>query len=474
MNGKHPLTCALLCLFAASAVLPGAPSAAAQASEGRVQVAQGFFERLFKPFPGGGPFPSAEPPRPQDSSRAPPPRKPDTPPSNSILVMGDSMADWLAYGLEDAYADTSEIGINRRHRTGSGLIRFDLRNEALDWAQGARDIIASEKPNIIVMMVGLNDRQAIRVRQAARPAPPEKQPTLDQESETPAQAETAQRTRAPGLFEFGSERWEELYTKRIDDTITVLMSRGVPVFWVGLPALRGSKATTEASYLNDLYRARAEKAGIVYVDVWAGFVDDEDRFMQQGPDHEGQNRRLRTADGLHFTKAGARKLAHYLEREISRVSPLTSTPVALPEPQQQAPSARPGGPTARPLNGPAVPLAVTVRANEELIGASASRGDPNSQIASHVLVKGDSIAAPAGRADDFSWPRRGIAAFGTDQAVTTTTMPVPLAQLPPPPGAEPAVAAKTAARAPVIAQQRPQPQPRQPTFNPFSFFPFFR
>ena len=32
---------------------------------------------------------------------------------------------------------------------------------------------------------------------------------------------------------------------------------------------------------------------------------------------EGQMRRLRSSDGVYFTKAGARKLAHYVEREIA-------------------------------------------------------------------------------------------------------------------------------------------------------------
>ena len=28
------------------------------------------------------------------------------------------------------------------------------------------------------------------------------------------------------------------------------------------------------SYLDELYRARADKAGITYVDIWDGFVDE--------------------------------------------------------------------------------------------------------------------------------------------------------------------------------------------------------
>jgi hypothetical protein len=38
-----------------------------------------------------------------------------------------------------------------------------------------------------------------------------------------------------------------------------------------------------------------------------------------GPDFEGQIRRLRSYDGVYFTKAGARKLAHYVERKINRL-----------------------------------------------------------------------------------------------------------------------------------------------------------
>src|SRR5215470_17313564 len=34
-----------------------------------------------------------------DYSKVPPPRKLETPPSQTVVVIGDSMADWLGYGL---------------------------------------------------------------------------------------------------------------------------------------------------------------------------------------------------------------------------------------------------------------------------------------------------------------------------------------------------------------------------------------
>ena len=131
--------------------------------------------------------------------------------------------------------------------------------------------------------------------------------------------------------------------RRIDATVAALKAAGVPVFWVGLPSIRGPKSTSEMLYLNDLYRTRAEKAGVTYIDVWDGFVDESGRFAVQGPDFEGQIRRLRVSDGVHFTKSGARKLAHYLEREVRRMMQRGTDLVALPaEPQAPQPSGAAG------------------------------------------------------------------------------------------------------------------------------------
>ena len=109
-----------------------------------------------------------------------------------------------------------------------------------------------------------------------------------------------------------------------------MKSKGVPVLWVGLPVVRGPKATADTLFLDSLYRDAAGKAGITYVDVWDGFVDEAGRFLQKGPDFEGQIRQLRSYDGVYFTKAGARKLAHYVEREITRLLAARSAPITLP------------------------------------------------------------------------------------------------------------------------------------------------
>jgi uncharacterized protein len=387
----------------------------------------------------------------EDFSKAPPPEKRETVPERRILVLGDAMADWLAYGLENAYAEQPEMGVVRKHKTVSGLIKYQPRGDPADWAAAAKGILATEKADAIVVMLGLDDRVAIRepaadkadtkssdkksdkkdakakpdgkpsdAKSAAKPdgaGKPDKAADAElspedaaDNSDPPPAITPGKSVRSPGgLYEFREERWVELYRKKIDEMVGVLKSKGVPVLWVGLPVIRGSKATADALFLNSLYRDAAGKAGISYVDVWDGFVDEAGHFLEQGPDFEGQTRRLRSYDGVYFTKAGARKLAHYVEREINRLLAARSGPIALPtEPGTPDANALPGEPAPRPLAGPIVPLVASSVGTDQLLGGPGSRPVAADPLVARVLVKGEPLSAPAGRADDFAWPRREV------------------------------------------------------------------
>jgi hypothetical protein len=265
------------------------------------------------------------------------------------------------------------------------------------------------------------------------------------------------------VHEFRSEKWGELYARRVDEMLGVLKARGVPVFWVGLPSIRGSRATSEVVYLNDLYRGRAEKAGVAYIDIWDGFVDDAGNFNNYGPDFEGQTRRLRAGDGAHFTRAGARKLAHYVEREIRRVMLARAAPVATPLPQEPEPDAKappaaaaPGLPP-RPIASPVMSLTAPKGAGDALLGATPVRGTSADSVATRVLVRGEPIQAPAGRADDFVWPRRDVV------TATGVLPPDPVEPEAPAVATAGAPAATGVAAAPRPSVPRPKREPQQQT-----------
>ncbi len=423
---------------------------------------QQFFSTPFRPsrpqdrgpyYQRSGPAPAPAQQQQQqqqaDYSKAPPPHKPDVPPTTTIAVVGDAMADWLAYGLEDAFGDTPEIGIVRKNRTYSGLIRYDPRTDT-DWARAARELLTTDKPNYVVMMIGLNDRQSLRERVAAKPVPQPAQPQnkdqpaaaapagqapqpKDQEAAQSAPADDQQANDVPGdgpdqpaaaapavadasapgrgpIREFHTEKWEDAYGKLIEDTVAALKGKtGTPVFWVGLPSVRGAKSTADMTYLNTLFRAHAEKAGAIYIDVWDGFVDESGRFTLQGPDFEGQIRRLRTPDGVFFTRSGSRKLAHYVEREIRRVMASRAVPVALTAPQEPVPqtAAKPGEAPPRPVAGPVVPLTAfaATGSDDQLLGGGPIRAANADAAVARVLVKGEAVAPAKDRAALLVWAR---------------------------------------------------------------------
>jgi hypothetical protein len=349
--------------------------------------------------------------RPQvyESIKPPVPRKVDKPPTETVVVIGDALGDWLGYGLEQVFAETPEIGIVRKIKPDLGLARDEARLDVPEWSQTVKDLLATVKPNAIVVMLGVNDRLPLRDRM---PATKGTGTLPDNDHPTAATAE-AQR-RPPGEnYEFHTDKWAELYSKRIDDMIATLKTKGVPIVWVGLPAIRGAKSTSDMGYLNELYRARAEKAGVTYVDLWDGFVDDQGHYAQQGPDFQGQTRRLRTYDGVNFTKAGAEKLGHYVEHELRRVLTSHVLPVALPGPDEQSPAKDATG-VPRPVIGPVVPLS-TISSGEggDLLGAASHPAEREADpLATRVLNRGDAIVAQPGRADDFSWPRADTNASG--------------------------------------------------------------
>jgi uncharacterized protein len=438
-----------------------------------------FFQQFFDPFDQRQR--ESEPAQaPVDYSHAPSPRKPDSSvtPTTSIVVLGDSMADWLAYGLEDAFSESPEIAVIRKNKPRSGLLHYDVKSN-LDWWHAARDILVQEKPSYVIIMLGIADRQSIREKDLPK-EPDNKAKEKDQQDKAAADKTAADKTEqskdkpkdqnqtsivAPepqqakkstnGIIEFRTDQWAEIYSRRIDETVAALKSKGVPVFWVGLPSLRGPRPTADAVYLNDLYRARAERAGAVYIDVWDGFVDEGGKYSNTGPDYEGQTRRLRSNDGVYFTKYGARKLAHFVEREVRRFMSNRALPVALPV-APVAPQPVEGKSVARPLAGPVVPLTVTPGNSDELLGGSSAGATHSDAIASRVLVKGEPVAAPPGRADDFVWRGGGDANAALPVAAMSAaaTAAAPVEKKPEPKSA----AAKTTEN----AAPKPKPQRQQP------------
>jgi hypothetical protein len=129
---------------------------------------------------------------------------------------------------------------------------------------------------------------------------------------------------------------------------------------------------------------------------------------------------------------------------------------------------QPGRPGAsRPLAGPVIPLTASIGGGNELLGGGPTRPTGNDPLATRVLVRGEPVTAPAGRADNFAWPRNGTATISEgepEEATPPQQQAAPEPQQPPAarPASQPAPQAPSAA-APRPRSQQPGGEPRQAT-----------
>lgn len=305
-----------------------------------------------------------------------------------VLVLGDEQAGPLAQGLADAFAaDREEAAVVGRSEDGAGFApgsRVDLIATARQLPTG------NDQPNVIVVMAGSNDFG----------------PIVD-----PA-----------GRMELFDDRWRELYGRRLDEFLLALKLQRRSVVVVGLPPVEDEVRSEQIARFNAMLKETVERAGFIFVDVTDGFVDENGKFMTSGPAVDGQRRRLRTADGVGFTRAGARKLAFFVDQKLDDLMSGQDLPAATADPVDARPSIilLTGGSagTARSLAGaPGTPAA------SDIMQAATSAADTPEPAS--VLISGGPLPAVAGRADDFRWPA-GQPAASTEPLVPPmpeTTLP---------------------------------------------------
>lgn len=293
------------------------------------------------------------------------------PDARKVLVIGDFMAAALSDGLTMAAAGDPGIVIEKGTDGSSGLVRSDH----LDWPVTLKLQIDKSKPSLIVIMLGSNDRQ---------------QMTVGGRKE-----------------KFRSDAWNSEYEKRIGALIQVASDSKIPFIWTGLPSFQAPSLSADAATLNSLYRTKAEMAGGVFIDIWDGFADEDGKFIASGSDVNGQPVRLRGSDGLSLTKAGKRKMAFYLEKDLRRligVDPAGDGLVKL-DATNLLPDAIATAPVfTNILTVPPVSLADPELDGTNVLLDTGLLPKTSGKSPRDLLIeKGETEQAPEGRVDDFSW-----------------------------------------------------------------------
>ncbi len=197
----------------------------------------------------------------------------------SVAVVGDSLANDLANGMEDNFAG-KPVQVIKLTQFATGLVRTDYFN----WNGTVRNALRHGDANIVVVVLGGNDNQPIRV---------------DGRRLDPL-----------------TKEWRAEYTRRVGHFMdTVRKSRG-KLYWIGLPDVRSGKLGNAYRAMNAIYKREAGKRGMVYVDIWGKFHGKDSAYSSFGMSLEGVKRQIRKNDGMHFTEDGRRVFADYVSRAI--------------------------------------------------------------------------------------------------------------------------------------------------------------
>ncbi len=208
---------------------------------------------------------------------------PKDPDAGVVLVVGDRMARGVAEGLKYTLADKPMVRVEMLVEDKGGFAGDD----APDWAARALARVRAGDVKAVVVMMGRMD--------------------------------LGQRFPGEPPIEFATSEWWAAYGEKTGQLIHTIRQERKPVVWVGLAPTGSDLTNSDFLQLNSAFRSKAEEERGHYVDIWDIFLTDAGGYSSYGPDVDGKNQRLRTSDKIGFTWPGYRKVAFFVERQLSRL-----------------------------------------------------------------------------------------------------------------------------------------------------------
>ena len=189
-------------------------------------------------------------------------------------IPGESLLSQLPIGSFDVY------GLDSRVSTGFS------RPDVFNWSSNIYDFVTNRKPESVVISIGANDDQPIYID-------------------------------GTSIGPFGSENWKNKYYERVNATLDFLAQNNVFVLWVEIPPVRDPVRNARYDIINQITsKAISEhKANSVLVETRTAFTDTNGIYNASLPVYVSETL-LRTADGIHFTRAGGNLIARLVIEKL--------------------------------------------------------------------------------------------------------------------------------------------------------------
>ncbi len=302
-----------------------------------------------------------------------------------MVVLGDSVGGGLGAGLARLTELDPRFEVVNRSNEASGL----ARTEVYDWPAAVAKILKGSSFDSVVVLIGVNDRQPIRVDKKTK-------------------------------IEYGTPEWTAAYKIKIDTLLARIKEGNARTFWVVLPPMQDPEFETHMQAVRELQQERVTLAGETLVDIRPPLTNPDGSFMIGDLDSKGKPRRLRTKDGIKFSRAGNNYLSDLVMgaiRKAENIRDLQATGEDETAPEAQVAVAVPI--TASPLFGQSGVDGVEVTYEAEALAREvpqaiapdlSNAGKLGLRIARNSLAQrfyrtGEVAGAPYGRFDDFSVAR---------------------------------------------------------------------
>jgi hypothetical protein len=197
-----------------------------------------------------------------------------------LAVFGDSMAVDLAKALERMFAEDPNIVIIPQGVGSSGFARPDF----FDWNKTIGEQITANSFDLAVVILGINDRQTMKFGGKS--------------------------------YKSLTVEWSAEYSARVSNFVMQLRNAGKPTIWIGLPPMEAPSYNKAIAGINELQKLAAFSAGAEFLDITERFLNEDGKYSSFGPDLNGNRVRMRKDDGIHFSAAGADKLAFFLNQTL--------------------------------------------------------------------------------------------------------------------------------------------------------------
>jgi len=201
----------------------------------------------------------------------------------TVLVVGDSMASNLGWGLSNILGKTSGINLILKGKSSTGL----ANSWFYDWTKELPLMLAENKPDVVIVFIGANDYQSERIDSVVEP--------------------------------FAGKAWLENYTHQITALEAEANAAGAFVVWVELPIMR---PPGYAIGINELTKIQ-EKVVVanreaIYLNIRPVISSFTGNYSENAIVN-GRLEKIRGDDGIHFSSIGQRALATFVIEKLNQI-----------------------------------------------------------------------------------------------------------------------------------------------------------